>query len=207
MISPPSLSLLLECTKESQCETNKGMQTHFMTVHRQCQYTRLSRPEMRQYTSTYTSDDAIARLAIEKTIRPDPKERATAAQLLHHPLFWSAKTRLQLVVDASERLKIYAVDELSRHLAKSLEHDREKIFPGNWWECIRDEELQGELQRSSFKFRGKNYDYESVRDLLSDFDFSRHRRPKNVSILVCPDRKCVQTFWTRSDLEKHKQTH
>ena len=28
-----------------------------------------------------------------------------------------------------------------------------------------------------------------------------------VSRLVCPDRNCVQTFWTRSDLENHKQSH
>ena len=28
-----------------------------------------------------------------------------------------------------------------------------------------------------------------------------------VSRLVCPDRNCVQTFWTRAALEKHKQMH
>ncbi|KAM7513975.1 hypothetical protein LguiA_003558 [Lonicera macranthoides] len=87
-----------------------------------------------------------------------PESRPKAADVLHHPLFWSSEMRLSFLRDASDRVELEDRESESE-LLKALESIGMVALDGKW-----DEKLESAFINDIGRYR--RYKYDSVRDLL-----------------------------------------
>ncbi|XP_071701769.1 serine/threonine-protein kinase/endoribonuclease IRE1a-like [Rutidosis leptorrhynchoides] len=98
---------------------------------------------------------------ITKLLNPDSKLRPKASEVLHHPLFWNAETRMSFLREASDRVEMEAKSHNSSNsvLLKALEKRASKTLGGSW-----DKKVDADLITNLEKYR--KYKYNSVKDLL-----------------------------------------
>lgn len=96
---------------------------------------------------------------IAAMLRPDPKHRPTAGQILDHPYFWDANKRLRFLKDASDFFEFEKPnsDVVLRFEAAA---ERSLVIPHQNWVVQLPEELLSDLN----KFR--KYNGAKLRDLL-----------------------------------------
>lgn len=112
-------------------------------------------------------DAAEARDLILSMLAPNPANRPTAHQTLHHPYFWPHSKRLNFLQDVSDRFEIESKDPPSPLLTKLEKGVRPHVIG---WDWIK------KLDRSLVENLGKYRRYESgsVRDLMRVIRNKKH---------------------------------
>ncbi|XP_042046969.1 serine/threonine-protein kinase/endoribonuclease IRE1b-like [Salvia splendens] len=95
---------------------------------------------------------------ISGLLAPNPDTRPKAAEVMHHPLFWSSETRLSFLRDVSDRVELQDRESAS-DLLEALENTGKAALDGKW-----DEKMESAFINDIGRFR--RYRYDSVRDLL-----------------------------------------
>ncbi|KAK3437329.1 hypothetical protein EUGRSUZ_C01995 [Eucalyptus grandis] len=91
-------------------------------------------------------------------LNKDPKLRPKASEVLHHPFFWSSKTRLSFLSDVSNKVE-FETRAGNLDLLNALESTAQSVFVGNWEDKI-EPAVRAEL------WRRRHYDGSLVRHLL-----------------------------------------
>ncbi|BFZ57838.1 bifunctional endoribonuclease/protein kinase ire1 [Savitreella phatthalungensis] len=123
----------------------------------------------------------LAKELITRMIARDPKSRPDAAEILRHPLFWSADRRLSFLLDMSDRLDVEERDPPSP-LLLLVEGPAREIVHGNWVARL-DRHLVDNLG----KYR--SYKTHSILDLLRALRNKKHHYqdlPDNVQHALGP---------------------
>ena len=94
---------------------------------------------------------------VEHMTVADPARRIAAAAVVRHPFFWSAKRRLQFVLDASDRLE---VEPASAPLVLEYERYMGRLAELHQWQRRLDPALLSDLTHH------RRYRFDSARDLL-----------------------------------------
>ncbi|KAL1547101.1 non-specific serine/threonine protein kinase [Salvia divinorum] len=95
---------------------------------------------------------------ISGLLDPNPNMRPRAAEVMHHPLFWSSEMRLSFLRDVSDRIELEDRESTS-DLLEALENTGKAALDGKW-----DEKMESAFINDIGRFR--RYRYDSVRDLL-----------------------------------------
>ncbi|XP_039166397.1 serine/threonine-protein kinase/endoribonuclease IRE1a isoform X2 [Eucalyptus grandis] len=91
-------------------------------------------------------------------LNQDPKLRPKASEVLHHPFFWSSKTRLSFLSDVSNKVE-FETRAGNLDLLNALESTAQSVFVGNWEDKI-EPAVRAEL------WRRRHYDGSLVKHLL-----------------------------------------
>lgn len=89
---------------------------------------------------------------------PNPKMRPNAAEVLHHPLFWSSEMRLSFLRDTSDRVELEDRENKSEFL-RAIENAALVAFGGKW-----GEKLDAAFITDMGRYR--KYNFDCLRDLL-----------------------------------------
>lgn len=107
--------------------------------------------DLSSITSNMDAYDLIYRM-----LQHDPNLRPSAEQVQRHPFFWTCQTRLEFLIELSDRLEHEEPDSL---LVLSIESKASDIIGSSW-----DRRLHNSLLDDIGKYR--KYDKSCVRDLL-----------------------------------------
>ncbi|XP_071703574.1 serine/threonine-protein kinase/endoribonuclease IRE1a [Rutidosis leptorrhynchoides] len=91
-------------------------------------------------------------------LNPNSELRPKASEVLHHPLFWDAETRMSFLRDSSDRVELED-REVDSIILRALENTAPIALGGKW-----DEKLEPAFITNIGHYR--RYKYNSVRDLL-----------------------------------------
>lgn len=118
---------------------------------------------------------------VTKMLKKDPAERLSIEEVLRHPYFWSTGTKLQFLLDLSDRL-----DVEDKNFSDIVEE-----FEGLSWRVFGDQGWQELVDQNLFQNLGKyrKYDNYSFQDLLRAIRNKKNHfleLPDNIQELLSP---------------------